>query len=131
MADRLVDSDVLIDTLHGIPAAVSTLARLAREGRLGTTVINQFELECGAETEDERLIIKALLADFEMLVFDPMCAVEAASIDRALRKLGQRLETGDTIIAGIALSHRIPLITRNRKHFERVPGLVLVGVDPN
>ncbi len=32
----------------------------------------------------------------------------------------------DSLIAGIALVHRIPLWTRNRRHFERVPGLDLV-----
>ncbi len=33
---------------------------------------------------------------------------------------------GDSLIAGIALSHSLPLFTRNRAHFERVENLELV-----
>jgi predicted nucleic acid-binding protein len=31
----------------------------------------------------------------------------------------------DYLIAGVCLAHTAILLTRNRKHFERVPGLVL------
>jgi tRNA(fMet)-specific endonuclease VapC len=34
----------------------------------------------------------------------------------------------DSLIAGIALEHDLPLLTRNRKHFSRVPGLKLVEI---
>jgi predicted nucleic acid-binding protein len=35
---------------------------------------------------------------------------------------------GDSLIAGIALAHNLPLFTRNRAHFERVEKLELVKV---
>lgn len=31
---------------------------------------------------------------------------------------------------GICLAHSVELLTRNRAHFERVPGLRLAGLDP-
>jgi len=34
----------------------------------------------------------------------------------------------DSLIAGIALANQLPLFTRNRKHFEKVPGLKLVNL---
>ena len=36
----------------------------------------------------------------------------------------------DSLIAGIALVHNATLLTRNRKHFERVAGLRLVSMTP-
>lgn len=35
----------------------------------------------------------------------------------------------DLWIAATALAHALPLVTRNRRHFERVPGLELVAYD--
>jgi tRNA(fMet)-specific endonuclease VapC len=97
---------------------------------VATTVINLFELECGAETDDERLRIRELLANMEVRVIDALVAVEAAAIDRELRRSGRRIETRDTLIAGFARSYNIPLVTRNKRHFERVDGLRIEGLDP-
>jgi predicted nucleic acid-binding protein len=35
---------------------------------------------------------------------------------------------GDSLMAGIALAHDLPLFTRNRSHFERVDNLTLIDV---
>jgi predicted nucleic acid-binding protein len=35
----------------------------------------------------------------------------------------------DSLIAGIALLHDLPLFTRNHSHFDRVPGLTLVEIE--
>jgi len=37
------------------------------------------------------------------------------------------IPTPDALIAATALTHRIPLMTRNRRHFDRVPGLTVVS----
>ena len=37
----------------------------------------------------------------------------------------------DSLIAGIALARNLPLFTRNRKHFERVPNLKLIELEYN
>jgi tRNA(fMet)-specific endonuclease VapC len=36
------------------------------------------------------------------------------------------IATADAVIAATALTHRIPLMTRNRRHFERVADLRVV-----
>jgi predicted nucleic acid-binding protein len=36
------------------------------------------------------------------------------------------IATPDALIAATALTHRIPLMTRNRRHFDRVEGLRVV-----
>lgn len=43
-----------------------------------------------------------------------------------LEKGGQPLPDNDLWIAATALYHEIPLVTNNRGHFERVPGLRLL-----
>ena len=125
MADRLVDSDVLIDALRGQASVKAALTTLAMDGTLSTTVISLYELDCGADTPEERAAIRRLLEGVDIIVLDATSAVEAAKLDRELRQLGRRLEVRDTLIAGIALSHNLPLVTRNRKHFDRVPGLIM------
>ena len=40
---------------------------------------------------------------------------------------GYPVNLGDAWIAATALRHGLPLVTHNRKHFERIPGLVVVS----
>mgnify|MGYP000031639456 CR=1 FL=1 len=131
MADRLVDSDVLIDALRGVRRANATLVRLVREGRVATTAVNVFELGCGTQTEQDEARLRDLLQNLEVLPLDVPSALEAARIDRELRTRGERIDARDTIIGGIARWHGIPLVTRNRRHFERIPGLAVEGLDPD
>jgi predicted nucleic acid-binding protein len=42
-----------------------------------------------------------------------------------LERDGVGIGMGDSLIAGIVLVHDGILLTRNRRHFERVPGLTL------
>lgn len=48
-------------------------------------------------------------------VFDGLCT------EKRLRKIGR----ADLLIASIALTHRATLVTRNLKHFQQVPGLLV------
>lgn len=49
-----------------------------------------------------------------------------AEIRRTLERAGTGIGMADSLIAGIVVAHRSVLLTRNRRHFERVPGLALV-----
>lgn len=51
-----------------------------------------------------------------------------AEVRRKLDRTGQPIGMGDSLIAGIALTHNLPLLTRNRNHFTRVVTLQLVDV---
>ncbi|MDH4368583.1 MAG: PIN domain-containing protein [Nitrospira sp.] len=44
-----------------------------------------------------------------------------------LRRRHPSLEKGDALIAATALVKRLPLLTRNRRHFQVIPDLVLFG----
>jgi tRNA(fMet)-specific endonuclease VapC len=46
-------------------------------------------------------------------------------VRRALELRGEPIGMADSLIAGIVLQHGGTLLTRNRRHFERVEGLRL------
>jgi len=54
----------------------------------------------------------------------------AAGANRYLARRGQAIAVPDTLIAGVRIAHGLPLLTRNREHFSRVPGLELVRLEP-
>jgi predicted nucleic acid-binding protein len=54
-------------------------------------------------------------------------SLRAAQVRRTLEARGESIGMGDCLIAGIVLQHGAMLATRNRRHFERVPGLAIAG----
>lgn len=54
-----------------------------------------------------------------------IAAAPAAACRRELELKGQTIGMGDYLTAGVCISHVAPLLTRNRRHFERIPRLIL------
>ena len=123
----IADSDVLIDALRGKDPGKGRIAIELQTGRLATTSVSVFELRSGAKTLRERATVDALLDALTVLPFDAAAADAAASIRRELESSGKGLAMADYLIAGICVSRSGILLTRNRAHFERVPGLLLSG----
>ena len=48
-----------------------------------------------------------------------------ARIRARLRRQGQLIPDLDLLIAATAVTHGLTLVTRNRRHFERIPELAL------
>lgn len=121
----VADTDVLIDALRGREPMRDRIAAEIQKGALATTAVTQFELLSGASDRRERERVEHLLAALAILPFDDRAAVAAAAARRGLEATGQAIGMADYQIAGICLTRSAPLLTRNRRHFERVPGLVL------
>jgi predicted nucleic acid-binding protein len=115
---------VLIDALRP-RSGTGALTRLIRDWSVGFTAISLFELERGARSAQELVAIRALLRELEFIPIDLRAAVEAGAIERELRASGQALEIRDTLIAGVARSGHVTLVTRNARHFDRVQGLTV------
>ena len=122
----LVDTDVLIDYLAGIPSALEGFEKYADQ--LQTTAISCFELLSGARAGKRGDRLRRLIAALPVLPLDRKAAEHAATVRQQLEAAGSQIGMADSLIAGIALTHRIPVWTRNRRHFERVPSLELVHV---
>lgn len=121
----VADTDVLIDFLAGVePAAAQVAAELER-GSLKTTAVNRFELMSGARNARQESLTVRLLAAIPALPLDEAAADRAAAVRRSLERSGAAIGMADSLIAGIVLHHNANLLTRNRRHFERVAGLRL------
>jgi tRNA(fMet)-specific endonuclease VapC len=125
LAVIVADSDVLIDALRGAEPAAGRIALELRAGRLATTSVTVFELQSGARSDRANAVIERLLAAVTVLDFDEGAAGAAAEVRRTLEARGTPIGMADYLIAGICLSRSAILLTRNRSHFERVPGLRL------
>lgn len=125
MALKVADTDVLIDFLAGREPSAGAVLKAREDGSLVTTSVTRFEILSGARDEEERAMCLKLLDALRTLPLDAKAADQAARVFRSLETAGQRIEPGDCLIAGIALHHGAHLLTRNRRHFERVKGLVL------
>ena len=121
----VADSDVLIDFLVGRAPAANRIALELDRGQLRTTVITRFELLAGAKTARQLKLVGELLAALPCLPLDEPGAEAAAEIRRALERDRVGIGMADSLIAGIVVAHHGVLLTRNRRHFERVPGLPL------
>lgn len=121
----LVDSDVAIDFLQAVEPSRSRLAELLSTGQAATTALNAFELLSGARSARQLARIEDLLGAMKILELTAAAAARAAVVRRQLEKSGGAIAMADALIAGVALCAGLALWTRNRRHFERVPGLAL------
>lgn len=74
----------------------------------------------GCETEES---VARLLAPFSIIEVNEQIAWTASRISRDLAWRGLPIGDNDVWIAATALAYRLPLVSRNARHFDRVPGL--------
>jgi tRNA(fMet)-specific endonuclease VapC len=125
----VADTDVLIDFLGGREPAAGRVTRELENGDLWTTVIMRFELLSGARGAREVRIVRQLLESIKTASLDVSAADRAALVRRTLERKGVGIGMGDSLIAGIALHIGGILLTRNRRHLERVEGLDLARLE--
>lgn len=121
----VADTDVLIDALRGRAPAARRIDVELEAGGLATTAVSAFELRSGARSAEAADAIETLLAAMTIVPFDERAAERAAFVRRELESGGNAIGMADYMIAGTCLAHSAILLTRNRRHFERVPGLAL------
>lgn len=124
----LIDSDIAIDWLNGKLFRNEAHQHEFLRRSLSTTTITVFEVWSGLRTPQERAGAAALMERLTVLPLDRAAARAAADVYQTLRREGQILDTGDILIAGIALANGLPLLTRNVRHFARIDGLVIESV---
>jgi len=138
---HILDTDTLTHLYAGHPRVIERL-HAAEDPDIGTTIITKVEMLRGrfefllkaANGED---LLRAqhwldrtedLLAQIIVIPVDEVVATQFNRLRtmKNLRKIGR----ADLLVASIALTHRAVLVTRNRRHFQQVPGLkVLNWVD--
>ncbi len=121
---HLVDADYLIDAVGELPAATRTLERLSGEG-LAVSAIAVAELYEGAYRFPDTMLaaFRAFLTDYAVLPVTEPVAATFARTRASLRRAGLLIPDMDLLIAATALTHDLTLVTRNLRHFERIPDL--------
>lgn len=123
----VADTDVLIDFLRGTQPMADRIAIELGTNSFGTTAVTAFELRSGARSGRQRRVVDELLAALRVLPLGTAEAETAAAIRLDLEAHGESIGMADYLIAGICISRRAILLTRNRKHFERIDGLALAS----
>lgn len=125
---RVFDTNFLVRFLKGDQAAKKKLERY--DEPITTTAVNAFELLYGYhmikdKDKDSKAIenAKGLLNSISTLPFDLEASAIASRVAADLTSEGRMLEHMDVLIASIALKHNATLVTRNIKHFPRIPKL--------
>ena len=92
------------------------------------------ELERWANTHNwgprKRAELETFLQPFTMIESDRTLCRQWAAIKDQVQRNGSHIETADAWIAATALLYQVPLISHNRQHFSRVPGLQLISESP-
>ena len=124
----VADTDVLIDAMNGREPGALRVADGLRAGALATTAVSAFELLSGAKSSGQREAVSALLAALPIIPLDEGASEKAAELRRELEAGGETIGMADYLIAGICVSRSAALLTRNRKHFQRVTELELADL---
>ncbi|HOE40700.1 MAG TPA: type II toxin-antitoxin system VapC family toxin [Rhodoferax sp.] len=122
----LLDTDTLIYTFK---RAGNCLARLSQQpdADLAVSCINLFELEFGMVKSNNHTLMERYLREicsrYTVLDFDHAAARQGGLVRAHLQSLGTPIGPYDVQVAGVALSRRLTLVTRNTREFDRVPDL--------
>jgi tRNA(fMet)-specific endonuclease VapC len=126
----LLDTDTVIYALKGQPN-VATNLRLHLHDPLYLSTITMMELYYGAyksQNIDANLArLKTIEESFSLLHPGPETVETFGRMKANLERQGLRLADLDLIIAAIALTRNLTLVTNNQKHFGRIPGLKLTN----
>jgi len=116
MAPILLDTSVIFDHLNERYGRTEYLDQLVEQGHLlACCPVNITEVYAGIRPgEEERTA--AFISSLEFFPVTPEIAQQAGLLRRDWRQKGQTLSYTDVTIAAVALSHRLPLLTDNRKH---------------
>lgn len=123
----VADSDVLIDFLRGRGEGARRVALELETRSFATTAITAFEIRSGARTPRQKKAVDTLLEAMIVLPFGPEEARLAAEIRQQVESKGLPIGMADYMIAASCIAVDGILVTRNRKHFERVERLKLSG----
>ena len=125
----ILDSSFLIDLLRDTRGRAAKKAeeldkRFVAKGVSSVTVL---ELWRGAlRSNDVSSELKKIEELFQSLQIYPLGVEEAkkaAEIESNLLRHGELIDWEDILIAGTAKAHNLPVLTKNVKHFSKIPDL--------
>ncbi len=125
----LLDTDICIYLIKHHPPEVLAQFRKHSPKDVAISAITLFELQYGAQKnrsfrQSENALLKFLLP-LCIIELDRFGAEEAAAMRAHLEKTGEPIGPYDLLIAGIARSREMTLVTNNTKEFGKIDNLHL------
>ena len=125
----LLDTNICIYLIKRRPSEVFERFRQHSPQDVAISTITLFELQYGIEKSQYRQRSEDALSKFmlplDLINLDRSAAIEAAAIRAQLERKGMLIGPYDLLIAGLARSQNMTLVTNNTKEFERIVGLHL------
>ncbi len=124
----ILDTDVIILFFSNEPEIVRIFNTI--ENKKGVSVISIAEIVEGLQTDkrkNRRDIFFTFLKKIEILPVTQKTSLVFAAIRYKLRKKGTLVDNMDLLIAATCLEHNATLVTRNVKHFSKIPDLKIYG----
>jgi tRNA(fMet)-specific endonuclease VapC len=122
----LLDTNVCVYAIKRVDRVLEQLKSRSPD-EFGISAITIAELWFGAakssRPKSTRDSVDHFLAPFEILPFETAAAAEYADIRHALEKKGRPIGERDLLIAAIAKSRKLTVVTHNVREFARVSGL--------
>ncbi|WP_165847792.1 type II toxin-antitoxin system VapC family toxin [Ammonifex thiophilus] len=122
----LVDTDWIVYFLRGKEPYVSLLKRYRSDG-LAVSIVSVAELYEGVYRASDPRAREQSLLDFlgstTVLEVDFNIARTFGQLRAELRKQGLTVADMDLLIGSTAIFYNLILLTDNRKHYEKIPGI--------
>ena len=103
--------------------------RAATPDDVVTTWITAAELFYGAAKsrmpKHNHTMVTTFLTTLQVLGLDDTSVQIFGEAKALLERQGRRLADGDLLIGAIAVARNAPVVTGNRRHYERIPGVVV------
>jgi len=122
---RGLDTDTCIAILRGNQAVIERRAATAEP--VVTTWITAAELYYGAAKsrapEANRQLVRSFLTTLPVVDLDEASTQVFGEAKAMLERQGRRLADADLLIGAIAAARQATVVTGNRRHYERIPGV--------
>lgn len=124
---KVLDTDTCIAILRGNEAVIER--RAATDDEVVTTWVTVAELRYGAAKsvapDKNHALVTKFLDTLPVLGLDAASAQIFGEAKALLEKRGERLADADLLIGAIAAARKATVVTGNKKHYARIPGVTL------
>lgn len=123
----LLDTDICIYLLNGGSESLRKRFMACRATDLGVSAITEAELLYGAlhsaRPAPNRDRVRVFIAPLEVCPFDFSAARHFAELKQVVTNKGKPIGLMDLLIAAVARSRGLTVVTNNTKHFAPLPGV--------
>ncbi len=116
----------MTDASKNIEPAINFLEAQNRSGAIIISIVSAMELVQGCRSESELRVVTNLFHALTVLPITPTLSQRALQLMQTYW-LSHGLTMPDALIAATALEHRLPLYTRNIRHFRMISELQAIA----